>query len=219
MSISFTKTWTTGEKLLAEDVRFNLEDLQKKQHKTSGSDWATDQWIDTRHLMDNRYEPTQNISVNVSGVFGGKTNGSIFDNLTYCSRWISERSSEATAVRQYIPMSNITFDILRPCTIVFQWAYVHQSPSDEDGTTGKTIVSAGVNNKSITGLTTTYPVSEQEDGSTHSVLLDGTRQSNGVIIVDVSSPIKGYNIGLVGRSTNGKTQNVSWNVSLECFYI
>lgn len=220
MSITFPKTWSTGETLLAEDVRFNTEALQSKQHKTQGNDWdLNNQWYDTNHIMDNRYSPTENISLNVSGVFGGRANGSIFDNLSYCSRWISERNSGASSIKQWIPMSSLTFDILAPATILFQWSMVSQSPRDQDGVDGETIISAGVNNVAVTGLNTGYRVAEQPNGSTHNVLIDATRQSNGVILLDVGSPIKQYQLGLVGRSTAGKCQNVSWSVSLECFYL
>lgn len=222
MSISFPKTWATGDKLLAEDVRFNSEALQEKTHKTSSGDWdlnPTNGWYDTSHIMDSRYSPTENISVNVSGVFGGRTNGSIFDNLSYISRWMSERSGLSTSVRHWIPMSTITFDILAPCTILFQWSMVHQSPTDGDGSNGYSQISAGVNNLNVAGQQTQYFAYEQPNTSPHNVLLDGTRQSNGVILYEQSSQIKQFSIGLVGRSTAGKCQNVSWSVSLECFYI
>ena len=66
MSITFPKTWAASEIINASDVRSNLDAMQKKQAKLSASDFATGQWIDTHHIMEGRYEPTPNISVNVS---------------------------------------------------------------------------------------------------------------------------------------------------------
>lgn len=214
MSITFPKTWTTGEVLNAEDVRSNADALKLKQQQTNNTDFElARQWYDTNHIMDSRYSPTDNISVNVSGVFAGRTNNGLTNNLSYCSRWFSN----GTRVR--IPLSTITFDILAPCTIVFMWSMVHQSPKDGDGSLGFTRIKPGLNSVSIGAIGTNYYAYEQPSSSTHSVLIDGTRTSNGVVVRNINSPIKDYSIGLIGTSTAGKCQNVSWNVSLECFYL
>lgn len=214
MSIVFPKSWVVDEKLLATDVRANAQALQKKQQKTTSSDYnLATQWYETNHLMDSRYSPTDNISVNVSGVFAGRTNNGLINNISYCSRWFS------TNQRVFIPMTSITFDILAPCTLVFMWSMVHQSATDVDGVAGVTTVRGAVNNPNISGINTSYPVSEQPNASALSVLVDGTTQSNGVVVQNLNSPIKAFSIGLTGISTAGKCQNVSYNISLECFYL
>ena len=216
MSITFPKTFAASEVASAADVRSNLDAMQKKQAKLSGSDFATGQWIDTHHIMEGRYEPTGNISVNVSGVFGGRNNGSIFQNLSYCSRWLTNRTG--TDKRAFIPYTNITFDILRPATIFFQWAMIHQSPIDGDGTNGNTKIRPSLNSKFATDGIIYHQVYEQL-ATSNNVVIDGTRTTNGVVLLDVSSQIRGYSIGLTGESTAGMCQNVSWSVSLECFYM
>tara|TARA_R100001509_G_scaffold138264_1_gene92377 strand:+ start:308 stop:970 length:663 start_codon:yes stop_codon:yes gene_type:complete len=220
MSITFPKTFAASEVASAADVRSNIDAMQKKQAKLSGSDFATGQWIDTHHIMEGRYEPTGNISVNVSGVFGGRNNGSIFDNLSYCSRWVSNRTgSTGDAQRTFIPFTNITFDVLRPATVLFQWSLISQSAKDGDGVDGKTHIRPSLNAKFASNLSIPHVVLEQLNASPGNVLIDGTHTTNGVVLFDIPNQVRGYSIGLTGESTVGKCQNVSWSVSLECFYM
>ena len=221
MSITFPKTFAASEVASAADVRSNLDAMQKKQAKLSGSDFATSQWIDTHHIMEGRYEPTGNISVNVSGVFGGRNNGTFLNNLSYCSRWLTDRSGAtgSSKPRAYIPYTNITFDILRPCTLFFQWSMIHQSLADGDGTNGLTQIKAAMNSKFISSGVVHHQVHEQPAGLTYNVLINGTSRTNGFVLDDISNQVRGYSIGLVAESTAGMCQNVSWSVSLECFYM
>lgn len=222
MSITFPKTWVSKDTINASDVRSNLDAMQKKQAKLSASDFATGQWIDTHHIMEGRYEPTPNISVNVSGVFGGRNNGSFLENLSYCSRWITDRTgaSGLSKPRAYIPYTNITFDILRPCTLFFQWSMIHQSLLDGDGTDGMTEIKPAMNSKFISSGVVRHQVHEQAPvGLPYNVFVNGTSMTNGFVLDDISSQIRGYSVGLVAESTAGMCQNVSWSVSLECFYM
>ena len=155
-------------------------------------------------------------------MFGGKNNGSIFDNLSYCSRWITNRTGAtgSNVPRAYIPLTNITFDILRPCTLFFQWSMIHQSPIDSDGTSGSTRIRPALNAKFDSNLSIPHIVYEQpEPWSGYNVLIDGTHTTNGVVLFDVAGQVRRYSIGLTGESTAGMCQNVSWSVSLECFYM
>ena len=218
MSISFPKTWTS-EKLNAEDVRDNLDAMKRKQQKLLSTDMQTSSaWIDTYHLMQGRYTTTTNMTENISGTFAGRNNGAFTNRTSYCSRWLSQGSSSSPR-RLRVPNMAITFDILRPCTFFFQWHMVHQSKNDVDGTTGETVILTGLNSTFITSVSVEHIVAEQPTASTHNVLIDGTQITNGFILRNISSQIKGYNIGLVNTSTAGMCQNISWSVSLECFYM
>ena len=76
MSVTFPKTWTANEKLTAQDTRANLDAMKDKQQRiTSGDVQVASPWIQTHHIMQGRYDPIRNVSVNVSGVFGGRYNG------------------------------------------------------------------------------------------------------------------------------------------------
>lgn len=218
MSILFPKTWT-AEKLQAQDVRNNLDAMQEKQHKLGSLDFQlATAWIDTHHIMQGRYSSTENLATNVSGVFGGRNNGAFFNRTSYCTRWISKGTGGNTR-KIYIPYTNITFDILRPCTLFFQWHMIHQSKTDGDGTTGTTLLHTALNDEQVVGNGIDHIVAEQPSGSAHNVLVDGTRTTNGFILQDISSQVKEYSIGLTGQSSVGKCMNVSWSVSLECFYM
>jgi hypothetical protein len=218
MSISFPKTWTS-EKLNAEDVRDNLDAMKLKQQQLSASDMQlASKWIDTEHIMQGRYTSTTNITENVSGTFGGRNNGAFTNRTSYCSRWLSEGTNGNTR-RLRIPYAAITFDILRPCTIFFQWHMIHQSNNDADGTTGETVLYTALNSPTIAGVAVEHIVAEQPTTSTLNILVDGTQITNGFILRDIGSQIKGYNIGLVNTSTAGMCQNISWSVSLEMFYM
>ena len=218
MSISFPKTWTS-ERLDAEDVRDNLDAMKNKQQKLGGSDMQTSlSWIDTHHLMQGRYTTTTNMTENISGTFAGRNNGAFTNRTSYCSRWLSEGTSNNTR-RLRVPNSAITFDILRPCTIFFQWHMVHQSKNDINGAVGETVLYKSLNSEAIVGVAVEHIITEQPNTSTHNVLIDGTQITNGFILRNISSQIKGYNIGLVNTSTAGMCQNISWSVSLECFYM
>lgn len=218
MSISFPKTWTS-EKLNAEDVRDNLDAMKRKQQQLSASDMQlASKWIDTEHIMQGRYTSTTNITQNVSGTFGGRNNGAFINRTSYCSRWLSEGTNGNTR-RLRIPYTAITFDILRPCTIFFQWHMIHQSSNDADGTTGETVLYTALNSPTIAGVAVEHIVAEQPTTSTLNILVDGTQITNGFILRDIGSQIKGYNIGLVNTSTAGMCQNISWSVSLEMFYM
>tara|TARA_R100001015_G_C4449181_1_gene39926 strand:- start:109 stop:402 length:294 start_codon:yes stop_codon:yes gene_type:complete len=96
---------------------------------------------------------------------------------------------------------------------------IHQSASDGNGTTGKTQVRPSLNGKTFTGGFGDHIAMEQLNGSPYSVLINGTRITNGIVVETITSQILNYNIGLTGQSTAGKCQNVSWSVSLECFYL
>lgn len=220
MSISFPHTFLGNSTLNAFDVRSNLDAMQKKQQKMAAADIDTsNRWVDTNHIMEGVYEPLVNITTNVSGIFGGKNNGAFFDNMSYSSRWISNRHGSSNNINVRLPLTTITFDLHRPATLVFQWHMVTQSAEDGDGSNGWTSINAGVNNIAVRGINTQYYAYEQPNGSTHNVLVDGTRTSNGLVMVDVSGEIKNYSIGLVGTSTAGKAQHCSWSVSLECFFL
>lgn len=218
MSISFPKTWTS-ERLDAEDVRNNLDAMKNKQQKLGGSDMQTSlSWIDTHHLMQGRYTTTTNMTENISGTFAGRNNGAFTNRTSYCTRYISNGLSDSKT-RKYITYSNITFDILRPCTFFFQWHMVHQSPDTGGTTDGETHIHVGLNSPIIAGVAVDHIVAEQPNGSSHDVLIDGTQITNGFILRDISSQIKGYNIGLAAQSTVEQCMNISWSVSLECFYM
>ena len=218
MSISFPKTWT-AEKLDASDVRDNLDAIKRKQNKLTSSDLdLATKWIDTHHIMQGRYTTTTNMAENVSGTFAGKNNGPLTQRTSYCSRWLSEGMPGNTR-RLRIPYAAITFDIIRPCTIFFQWHMIHQSNNDVDGTTGETVLYTALNSVQIAGVAVEHLVAEQPTTSTHNVLVDGTQITNGFILRNISTQIKGYNIGLVNTSTAGMCQNISWSISLECFYM
>ena len=209
MSISFPKTWTS-EKLNAEDVRDNLDAMKRKQQQLSASDMQlASKWIDTEHIMQGRYTSTTNITQNVSGTFGGRNNGAFINRTSYCSRWLSEGTNGNTR-RLRIPYTAITFDILRPCTIFFQWHMIHQSSNDADGTTGETVLYTALNSPTIAGVAVEHIVAEQPTTSTLNILVGGTQITNGFIL---------RNIGLVNTSTAGMCQNISWSVSLEMFYM
>tara|TARA_Y100000401_G_scaffold91640_1_gene77420 strand:+ start:141 stop:794 length:654 start_codon:yes stop_codon:yes gene_type:complete len=217
MSITFPKTWASGETLKAEDTRNNLDAMRNKQQGLGITDLElSSQWVDTHHIMQGRYTSTTNIVENVSGVFGGRSNGAFHNKQSYCSRWFSNRVSSATGQAIPIQYTNLTFNIIRPCTLFFQWSMVHQSPSDGDGTTGQTLLY--VNDISIYAQPT-HIAKEQPSGSAFDVLIDGTRVTNGILLTDIDKQKLQYSIGLVADSTAGKCQNVSWSVSLECFYL
>ena len=206
MSITFPKTWS-AEQLNAQDVRGNLDAMKNKQQQLGGSDMQTGaKWINTHHLMQGRYTTTTNTVENISGTFGGRNNGSFANRTSYCSKWLTPSSTSNAAKRVRIPYSVITLDILRPCTLFFQWHMIHQSNNDVDGTTGETVLYTALNSPTIAGDICRAPA--------------GALQiSNGFILRDIGSQIKGYNIGLVNTSTSGMCQNISWSVSLECFYM
>lgn len=215
MSISFPKTWTS-EKLNAEDVRDNLDAMKRKQQQLSTSDMQlASKWIDTEHIMQGRYTSTTNITENVSGTFGGRNNGAFINRTSYCSRWLSEGTNGNTR-RLRIPYAAITFDILRPCTIFFQWHMIHQSKASLS--LGETVIFTSLNSPTIAGVAVEHKIKEQP-ASGLDVLIDGTQITNGFILRDIGSQIKGYNIGLVNTSTAGVCQNISWSVSLEMFYM
>lgn len=218
MSISFPKTWTS-ERLDAQDVRSNLDAMKNKQQKLLDIDMQRSlPWIDTHHLMQGRYTTTTNMTENISGIFAGRNNGAFTNRTSYCTRYISQGLSDSK-VRKYISFTNITFDILRPCTFFFQWHMVHQSPDTGGNTDGETHIHVGLNSPVIAGVAVDHIVGEQPNGSTNDVLIDGTHITNGFILRDISSQVKGYNIGLVGQSTAEQCMNISWSVSLECFYM
>jgi len=101
MSISFPKTWSS-ERLDATDVRDNLDAMKNKQQKLGGSDMQTSlSWIDTHHLMEGRYTTTTNMTENISGTFAGKNNGAFTNRTSYCSRWLSEGTSNNTRGMAY----------------------------------------------------------------------------------------------------------------------
>lgn len=217
MSITFPKTFGT-EQLNAQDVRGNLDAMKNKQQQLGGSDMQTGaKWINTHHLMQGRYTTTTNTVENISGTFGGRNNGAFLNRTSYCTQYISDGLSDAK-VRKYIHYTNITFDILRPCTLFFQWHMIHQSRERGSGA-GATHIHVGLNSPIIAGVAVDHRVAEQPNGSTLDVLVDGTQITNGFILRDIGSQIKGYNIGLTGQSTAEQCQNVSWSVSLECFYM
>lgn len=221
MAITFPITYSSGAVLNASDVRDNMDAMMKKQQKMAVSDIdTTNRWVNTNHIMDGYYEPQVNLTTNVSGIFGGRNNGAFFDNMSYSSRWISNRHGSSNAIDVRIPLTTLTFDLHRPATVLFQWHMITQSPKDGDGVRGYTEVRPAVNSPAITGgVQTQYRLYEQPSATTHTVLIDGTRTSNGVVLVDVGSAIRNYSIGLIGTSTVGKAQHVSWSISLECFFL
>tara|TARA_Y100000033_G_scaffold43671_1_gene45581 strand:- start:183 stop:476 length:294 start_codon:yes stop_codon:yes gene_type:complete len=96
---------------------------------------------------------------------------------------------------------------------------IHQSESDSDGTDGVTKLFPTLNAKYITDGIVHHQVYESKGLVGLDILIDGVQTTNGFVLDDISSQVRGYSIGLAAQSTAGKCQNVSWSVSLECFYM
>lgn len=219
MAITFPKTWSTGETLTASDTKNNLDAMRDKAQKLTSADINTSSsWITTAHIMQGRYDSVTNITNNVSGVFGGRTNGGTFQNTSYVTRWMSPSSYSGTNNNRIIPLSNIQLNIARPATIFFQWWMSHQSPEDGDGTDGQTRFFCYENNLGV-GNTTLHYVPEQLASSTANVVVDGSFLTNGHNLFDVSAGVLNYGIGLNAFTTAGKCQQVAWSVAIECFYM
>ena len=128
-------------------------------------------------------------------------------------------STSTNNPRAYIPFTNITFDILRPCTLFFQWSMIHQSESDSDSTNGFTKIQAALNDKFVNPGVVNHQVYESEGLVGVDILIDGVQTTNGFVLENLNNTFRQFSIGLIGISTAGKCQNVSWSVSLECFYM
>ena len=223
MSISFPKTWSSGETLTASDTKNNLDAMRDKAQKMVAADVNTSSaWINTSHIMQGRYDAVTNITNNVSGVFGGRNNGGTWQNTSYVTRWMMPTTFNANAT-QFVPLSCIQLDITHPQTIFFQWWMNHQSPRDGDGTDGETRFYAYKNNITTVGMNHRVPeqLVHSFSGSNNDtpVLLDGTFITNGHILFESADEILNFGIGLAAWSSAGKCQQVAWGISIECFYM
>lgn len=221
MSITFPKTWSSGETVKAADAKGNLDAMKDKAQKLSSADIDTSSaWMTTAHIMKGRYDVSTNITNNVSGVFGGRNNGGTWQNTSYVTRWMMP-TSFASSGTQFVPLSCLQFDLTHPHTILFQWWMNHQSPRDGDGTDGATRFYAYKNKIDLVGMN--HRVPEQVAGITgftaSPALLDGTFNTNGHILIEGAAGILNYGIGLSAWSNAGKCQQVAWGISVECFYL
>lgn len=224
MSITFPKTWSSGETVKAADAKGNLDAMKDKAQKLSSADIDTSSaWMTTAHIMKGRYDVSTNITNNVSGVFGGRNNGGTWQNTSYVTRWMMPTSFSSSAV-QFVPLSCLQFDLTHPHTILFQWWMNHQSPRDGDGTNGSSyfyaykgspLLPTGMNHRVPEQLVHTYSTSSKLTP----VLLDGTFNTNGHILIESAAGILNYGIGLSAWSNAGKCQQVAWGISVECFYL
>lgn len=223
MSISFPKTWVSGEVVKASDVDNNLEAMKNKAQKLTASDLTTGTaWITTSHIMQPRFDTLTNVSNNVSGVFGGRNNGGTFQNMSFVTRWMMPQAYAGTAQNQFVPLTNIQIDLTHPQTIFFQWWINHQSPFDNDGTDGTTRFFCYQNNLSVTGMN--HRVPEQVEPSLVSdvlpdVMVNGQFNTNGHVLFESNSALLNFGIGLTAFSNAGQCQQMAWGVSIECFYM
>jgi hypothetical protein len=223
MSITFPKSWVAGETLTASDTKGNLDAMRDKAQKLSSSDVnTTSSWITTAHIMRGRYDSVTNITNNVSGVFGGRNSGGTWQNVSFVTRWMMPTAFNSNGT-QFVPLSCIQLDITHPQTVLFQWWMNHQSPRDGDGTDGGTRFFVYKNDTNTVGMNHRVPEQLEHTYSGSStntpVLLDGTFNTNGHLLFDSSSEILNFGIGLTAWSNAGKCQQVSWSVSIECFYM
>tara|TARA_R110002051_G_scaffold3157_3_gene17044 strand:+ start:11847 stop:12503 length:657 start_codon:yes stop_codon:yes gene_type:complete len=218
MSISFPKTWSSGEVLTASDTKGNLDAMKNKAQKLSAGDVVppTAAWMTTAHIMQGRYDSVTNITNNVSGVFGGRNNAGTWQNTSYVTRWMMPSGYSSATKSVSVPLTCIQVDIVRPATVMFQWWINHQSPKDGDGTDGSTQFYCYEN--TLNSLSTVHHA-VPEQLSTNNALIDGSFLTNGHNLFDMSSGILNYGIGLTAFSTAGKCQQVAWGISIEVFYM
>jgi hypothetical protein len=217
MAITFPKTWSSGETLTASDTKNNLDAMRDKAQKVVAGDVNTSSaWITTAHIMQGRYDSVTNITNNVSGVFGGRNNGGTYQNTSYVTRWMMPASFDANGT-QFVPLTCMQFDITHPQTVFFQWWINHQSPRDRDGSNGETRFYAYQNNISVVGMN--HRVPEQQATRITPVTLDGSFITNGHMLFESNSAILNFGIGLAAWSSAGQCRQVSWGVSIECFYM
>lgn len=224
MAITFPKTWSSGETLTASDTKNNLDAMRDKAQKLVAGDVNTSSaWITTAHIMQGRYDSVTNITNNVSGVFGGRNNGGTFQNTSYVTRWMMP-ALQTPPKTLFVPLTNIQLDITHPQTVFFQWWINHQSGRDGDGTNGGTRFYAYRNDLDTLGMPHKVPEQLVHTWSpppniNTPVLLDGTFTTNGHILFESGSETLNYGIGLAAWSNAGQCRQVSWGVSIECFYM
>ena len=230
MAISFPKTWSSGETLTASDTKNNLDAMRDKAQQLSAADVNTaSAWIGTHHIMSPSYNPTTNVTTAVSGVYGGRTNGGAFQNMSYVTRWMSDRTgagSNSTYVN--VPLSCIQIDLTAPCTLFIQWYMNHMSPKDGNSIIGTTHLFAYTRSGvSVNGFAHKVPEQPYQypgpTANTNSPWLDGVYQTNGFNMIrtvgSTGTTNLNYGIGIQAKSSAGQCQQIAWSVSIECFYM
>lgn len=219
MSITFPKTWTSGEKLSASDVQSNMDAMLVKQQKLGASDLDIgNKFYNTNHIVQGEYNAVTNVVSNVSGVFGGQNSGGFYSKSTFITRWQSGINTPTIPQAHYIPYTSFTLDLHRPSNVFFQWWLCCSTETDGDGTQGDGIVFVYLSDPNAK-LGIGHRLPEQPNASTADSFLDGTYHSNGFYMQQFSGEQLNYGIGLCGTSTAGRNRIISWGVSIEVFYL
>jgi hypothetical protein len=224
MAITFPKTWVSGEELKAADTLNNLDAMKKKAQKLSSADIVSNTpWFNTHHIMQPSYNAVTNIVDAVSGVYGGRNNGGGFLNMSYVTRWMSQRSGSSTnAQKVFVPLSCIELNLTAPCSIFFQWHMNIMTAKDGDGVDGSTHFFAYSRSGTIPD-SFAHKFPEQLNASNNDTTLDGSHQSNGFNFISAvgstGTENLNYGIGLQARSNAGRCVQIAWSVSVECFYM
>ena len=222
MAITFPKTWSSGEVLTASDMKNNLDAMRDKSQQLAAADVTTGSaWMNTHHVMQPSYNPVNNVTTAVSGVFGGKSNGGWFQNQSYVTRWMSQRATANDAQHVFVPLTCIEIDLTAPCTVFMQWYMNHVTPTDGNGTSGTTHFFAYTRDSTPDSFA--HKVPEQLNGSTNSAFLDGLHITNGCNLINAvggtGTTNLRYGIGVKAQTSAGKCHQMAWSVSIEVFYM
>ena len=226
MAYTPSKTWASGNTLLASDLMNNLDGMKEYSHSiTSAGDLRAAQWVDTKHIMPGTIDAQTSITSNASGMYGGQQHSWQSLNYTFLTRWNSSRTS-ATARNLIIPQTYFTLQLGRPATVYYQWWLQAQTRRDgydmhemsyffATDRPENWAPSGGVHKMVSQNVTRTMAGLASGNAG---VNITGTRSFSGFEVVDPTA-VSQFAIGLRGRSDVGQCAIFSWGVSIELFYL
>lgn len=233
MAYTPINTFTNGTILEAADIRENNDELQA--YLSTGiavSDLATDNWVDTKHIMRGTFSPYENKMLFVSGSNTVQSYYVPNDPPSYLSKYNTKRQSSATNYpRSFIPQTSMYIEIPRDSSLVLI-EYDVWTASDDSGSGSYNMSEFNIawkatdltlddinNNAGIQGRTLGYATEERD-----STAITGgwaqralSRPYHGFFVVDgVDAGI--YTAALIGRSEYPKCALFSWQMSIEVWY-
>lgn len=209
------KVWASSDIITAADLQSTEDALKLYAHKVPAADLSTAQWVEKRHLMKGRYEPTLNLFEQVSGASAGQQGSFELGGGTFISSYTS-RTWASTKIWGALPGTAIALDLRRAADVLILWHANLATRDNQDGNVGwaEHRLHAGVGTGLFYGPNMPTRARKDEGGR-----VDANRfiHTGGQVALANRSPGR-LALGFAGTSDTAKCSVISWGLTVEAYY-
>ena len=202
----------------SSDIQGNLDGMRDYVDGTAATaDLASVGWCESKHIMRGHYDPITNQHTFVSGVQAGKASGA--NEKSFVCDGPTGRSNSASENGKDFPNTAISFHLLAPANVMFQFYATPITPEFDglttpDETSLRVVVDGAkiTNTKCSTFRRQHFSAPPTQDWTGFSHQWSGFYVAKNLAAGD-------HSFGLQGFCKGRYTYLVNWSVSMEAYYL